>query len=74
LTTSEGAVEVAHEALIREWPRLRDWLDDDREGLRLMRHLTESAQSWERLGRDPGELYRGARLTAALEWVDRGRL
>jgi class 3 adenylate cyclase len=74
LTTSADSVEVAHEALIREWPRLRLWLDDDREGLRLMRHLTESAQAWERLGRDPGELYRGARLTAALEWVDRGRL
>ncbi len=71
LTTGADSVEVAHEALIREWPRLREWLDDDREGLRLMRHLTESAHSWERLGRDEGELYRGARLTAALEWVER---
>jgi hypothetical protein len=65
LTTSADSVEVAHEALIREWPRLREWLDDDREGLRLLRHLTESAQAWERLGRDEGELYRGARLSAA---------
>jgi class 3 adenylate cyclase/WD40 repeat protein/energy-coupling factor transporter ATP-binding protein EcfA2 len=71
LTTAEDSVEVAHEALIREWPRLRAWLDDDREGLRIGRHLTESAQSWERLGRDEGELYRGARLTAAAEWHDR---
>ena len=71
LTTAADSVEVAHEALIREWPRLREWLDDDREGLRVMRHLTESAQAWERLGRDEGELYRGTRLSAAIEWHDR---
>ncbi len=71
LTTSADSVEVAHEALIREWPRLREWLDDDREGLRLMRHLTESAHSWQRLGRDEGELYRGTRLAAAVEWAER---
>ncbi|MEP7217008.1 MAG: AAA family ATPase, partial [Anaerolineaceae bacterium] len=73
LTTSTDSVEVAHEALIREWPRLRGWLDDDRDGLRVGRHLTESAQAWERLGRDPGELYRGTRLTAAAEWIQRAQ-
>ena len=45
LTTDESDVEVAHEALMREWPRLRDWLNEDRDGLRLHRHLTESAQA-----------------------------
>jgi hypothetical protein len=39
----EGTVEVAHEALIREWPALRGWLEEDREGLRIHRHLTEAA-------------------------------
>ena len=39
--TREPTVEVAHEALIREWPRLRHWLDDDRDGLRVHRHLTD---------------------------------
>lgn len=71
LTASEGGVEVAHEALIREWPRLRGWLDEDRDGLRVLRHLTDSAQAWARLDRDPGELYRGTRLAAATEWVAR---
>ncbi|MGC9320612.1 MAG: hypothetical protein ACP5KN_21445 [Armatimonadota bacterium] len=70
VTTAENTVEVAHEALIREWPTLRRWLDEDREGLRIHRHLTEAAAEWERLGRDPGELYRGARLAAAGEWVE----
>jgi WD40 repeat protein/transcriptional regulator with XRE-family HTH domain len=68
ITTDQEAAEVAHEALIREWPTLRNWLDENREGLRLHRHLTESAQEWEALGRDPGVLYRGARLAQAIEW------
>ena len=62
-------IQVAHEALIREWPVLREWLEEDREGLRIHRHLTESAQEWERVGRDAGELYRGARLAQATEWA-----
>ena len=69
VTTDKNAVEVAHEALIREWPTLRGWLEEDREGLRLHRHLTEAAQEWEALGRDPGVLYRGARLAQAVEWA-----
>lgn len=77
LTTSEEAsshqhlVEVAHEALIRGWPRLRAWLDEDREGLRVQRRLSDAAQEWERLGRDEGLLYRGARLVEAQEWRDK---
>ncbi|MCL4299437.1 MAG: protein kinase [Anaerolineae bacterium] len=69
ITTGEDSVEVAHEALIREWPLLRQWLDENREGLYLHRHLTEAAQAWEKLNRDPGELYRGARLGHASEWA-----
>jgi WD40 repeat protein len=68
VTTGEDTVEVAHEALIREWPLLRGWLEEDREGLRVHRHLTEAAGEWARLGREEGELYRGARLAAAGEW------
>ncbi len=68
LTTSEHTVEVAHEALIREWPRLRSWLDQDREGIRTLRHLTDAARAWDDLGRDTAELYRGQRLVAALDW------
>jgi WD40 repeat protein/DNA-binding SARP family transcriptional activator len=69
VTLAEETAEVTHEALIREWPALRTWLADDRDGLRLHRHLTESAAAWERFGRDPGELYRGARLAQAREWA-----
>ncbi|MDQ2692660.1 MAG: hypothetical protein M3Y68_11545, partial [Chloroflexota bacterium] len=69
ITTGEDTVEVAHEALIREWPTLRGWLEDNREGLRLHRQLTEAAQEWSSLNREPDLLYRGARLTQAQEWA-----
>ncbi|MEZ5231724.1 MAG: hypothetical protein R2749_03310 [Acidimicrobiales bacterium] len=61
---------MAHEALLRAWPRLRAWLDEDRDGLRVLRHLTAAAAAWEASGRDAGELYRGGRLEAAEAWAD----
>jgi WD40 repeat protein len=69
LTVSEGAVEVAHEALLREWPRFQEWLEEDREGRRLHAHLTATAHEWGERGQDPADLYRGARLSAALDWT-----
>ena len=54
-----------HEALIREWPTLREWLNQDREGLRLHRDLTEAAQDWLEMNREADMLYRGARLAQA---------
>lgn len=68
VTVSEGSVEVAHEALLREWPRLREWIDEDAEGRLLRRHVTHAAAEWDAAGRDEGELYRGVRLAAALDW------
>ncbi len=68
VTTSEDSVQVAHEALIREWPTLRGWLEDNREGLRLHRQLTEAAQEWLEVEREPDILFRGARLAQAQEW------
>jgi WD40 repeat protein len=70
ITVDQDTVQVAHEALIRHWPTLRRWLDDDRESLRVRRGLSHAARDWNRLGRDPGALYRGARLAAANDWAD----
>ncbi|MGH3077548.1 MAG: hypothetical protein ACRDPZ_05125, partial [Gaiellaceae bacterium] len=69
LVATGSTVEVAHEALLREWPRLRSWLDDDLQGHRLRQHLTHAAQQWDAADRDPSEVYRGARLSAALDWA-----
>jgi DNA-binding SARP family transcriptional activator len=64
-----GSAEVAHEALLTEWPRLRVWLDEDAEGRRLHRHVSSAARDWDACGRDPGDLYRGSRLVSALDWA-----
>ncbi|HTP21042.1 MAG TPA: hypothetical protein VMJ65_15665, partial [Solirubrobacteraceae bacterium] len=69
LTVTDGEVELSHEALLREWPRYRTWLDEDRAGRRLHAHLTSSAREWDARGRDAGDLYRGARLSGTLEWA-----
>lgn len=69
VTAQDGTLEIAHEALARAWPRLRSWLDEDAEGQRVRAHLAAAALGWDSLGRDPGELYQGARLAAAVEWA-----
>jgi WD40 repeat protein/DNA-binding SARP family transcriptional activator len=68
VTVGPSAVELSHEALLREWPRYRGWLEEDRVGRRLHAHLREAASEWHARGRDTGDLYRGARLAAALEF------
>ncbi len=70
LTVGSGSVELAHEALLREWPRLRGWIEEDRDGLRVQRGLSIAAEEWQRVGRDEGSLLRGVRLAEAGEWRD----
>ena len=71
LVTIDGDdAEIAHEALLREWPRLREWLDEDREGRRVQRALSNATQDWVTADRDDDLLFRGTRLAAALETAD----
>ena len=72
VTLDQGTAEVAHEVLIRCWPTLRRWLDEDREGIRLHRRLSDAARLWDAAGREPADLYRGTRLDAAVEWARTG--
>ncbi|MFD3622394.1 PQQ-binding-like beta-propeller repeat protein [Streptomyces sp. NPDC058676] len=67
LTLDGDTLEMAHEALITAWPRLRGWIEEDRERLRVHRDLTEAAHAWQELGREEGALCRGRRLAAAQE-------
>lgn len=67
LTLDDEQVDLAHEALISAWPRLRNWIDTDRERLRAHRRLTEAAAAWDALDRDSGALYRGTLLAAVEE-------
>ena len=67
LATREPVVEIAHEALLTNWPRLREWLDADRRWLAQLQHLAAATRSWDEAGRPDSELYRGSRLEAVIE-------
>lgn len=67
VSTREPVVEVAHEALLVRWPRLHEWVENDRQWLTQLQHLAGAARSWDAAGRPESELYRGARLESALE-------
>jgi hypothetical protein len=64
------SVEIAHDALVRAWPRLANWISTDRAGLRIHQALSEDAERWWTEGRDPFLLYRGSRLDIARDWAD----
>ncbi|MEM6528213.1 MAG: hypothetical protein AAF653_07950, partial [Chloroflexota bacterium] len=67
--TREPLVEVAHEALIREWKRLRDWLYASRGDVRQQRALNQGATDWNNNRREVSFLLRGARLGQTEEWA-----
>ncbi len=69
LTFDAGYVEVAHEALFREWPRLRTWLEEHAAARAVQRRLVQAAAEWDDGGREPTELWRGGRLAAGLEFA-----
>ncbi|GAA0950874.1 protein kinase domain-containing protein [Nonomuraea longicatena] len=66
-------VTLAHAALVRAWPRLREWLDAERDGLTRYRTLAESARAWDRGGRRRRRLLGAEDLDAALSWAATGR-
>jgi WD40 repeat protein len=68
-TTRAPTVEVAHEALLREWGRLRGWLDESRADVRMQRLLASAAGEWLEAGRDASFLLRGARLDQFEGWA-----
>ena len=69
--TRTPTIEVAHEALIREWDRLRTWVDERREDLLIHRRIQVAVRDWEDSGEDPSFLLRGSRLEQALVWKER---
>ncbi|MFI8194469.1 WD40 repeat domain-containing protein [Streptomyces sp. NPDC085946] len=65
ITFDDGTADLAHEALITAWPRLRAWIDAERDRLRVHRALSEAARTWQDLGQENAALYAGSRLSAA---------
>lgn len=62
-------MDIAHEALIRGWSRLREWIEQDRAALHTHQRFTEAASEWQNSGRDESFLYHGTRLAHAEEWA-----
>ncbi|WP_188079110.1 helix-turn-helix domain-containing protein [Actinotalea subterranea] len=73
LTTDHGQVRLAHEALLRAWPRLATWIENDRDALRVHTRLAEAARHWAEAGHDADLLFRGVHLEAALAPAAQGR-
>jgi WD40 repeat protein/DNA-binding SARP family transcriptional activator len=67
--TRSSTVEITHEALLREWTRLRGWLDESRGDVRMQRALGSAANEWIQAGRDPSFLLHGARLSYFERWT-----
>lgn len=63
-SSGQRTVEVAHEALLRSWGQLRDWLSAARGELRQQRQLAAAAEQWRAAAEDPSFLLAGNRLHA----------
>lgn len=64
-----STARFTHEALIRAWQQLRDWIEEDRDSLLVREQLARDARIWAAEGRDAAYLYRGLRLAGALDAV-----
>ncbi|MEL6272553.1 MAG: hypothetical protein AAFR22_22300, partial [Chloroflexota bacterium] len=72
--TRVPTVEIAHEALIRSWERLRNWLSEQREGLLIQRRVTRMTTEWEEAERDASLLASGLRLGQFEAWLQQTTL
>jgi hypothetical protein len=63
----DDTAEMAHDALLQAWPRLRGWLEEDQSSLILYGQLAGDTAQWRQDGKDPSRLYRGVQLAAARE-------
>ena len=71
VAVDDTGVTIAHEALIQTWPRLRSWVDKDRDDLRLRQQIIRAANEWSGQDRNADLLYRGTPLATASAWVER---
>jgi WD40 repeat protein len=67
--TGHETAEIAHEALIQRWERLRNWMEADRAFRSWQEGLRAALRQWEAGGRDEGALLHGAPLAAAESWL-----
>jgi hypothetical protein len=65
--------EVVHEALIRNWPVLVEWVNRDREFRSWLLQLRPRVEEWRKSPTDEGTLLRGGPLVVADDWLARRR-
>ncbi|MGD1984761.1 MAG: hypothetical protein PVF93_12745, partial [Chromatiaceae bacterium] len=68
LSVDDDRIQIAHEALLRTWPRLRGWIEESRDDLRVRQKISHAAAEWAGEQRDEDLLYRGTPLLSALDW------
>ena len=69
VTMDRDEADITHEALLGAWPRLRAWIDADREDIRIRHFIEAAAQAWTRAGREAAVLLRGGQLALAAGWT-----
>jgi len=74
VATGEPTVELAHEALLREWERLAAWIERHRGALRRHETFVAAMEEWERSDRHPDYLLTGGRLSEFESWSKEGIL
>ena len=67
----QETVEVVHEALIRNWGQLREWMNTDREFRTWQEKLRGEMRQWQEMKKDRGTLLRGAPLLEAEKWLQK---
>ncbi len=72
-TTGQPVAELIHDALIREWGTLREWVRQDHRFNEWLEHTREQRNRWAE-GTDPGDLLGGTTLAEGLEWSEQRRL
>jgi hypothetical protein len=73
ITVDRDGAQISHEALLRAWPRLRRWIEEDRAGLVIRQQLADAADAWQAAGHNPEFCYRGTRLATVVEWTRQER-
>jgi WD40 repeat protein/energy-coupling factor transporter ATP-binding protein EcfA2 len=68
ITAEADDVQIAHEVLLRAWPKLRNWIEEERAGTPVHRQLSAAAGVWQDSGRHPSDLYDGWRLATVEDW------
>ncbi|GAA3163163.1 hypothetical protein GCM10010466_62640 [Planomonospora alba] len=73
MVEKDGEIALSRPALVRAWPRLRSWIETDRDGLVVLGELSRAARRWAEHGRKDADLLRGSRLENAMRWAATGR-